>query len=66
MRERQIDFARNGVPFDLFLCRQLGKTPAELRGLSNVDYLELVAMFQLEAERARHQAVHSANALGGL
>jgi len=45
----------------LVLARELHVTPDEIRAMTNVDYLSLIAMLKLEAERARHERVHARN-----
>lgn len=55
VRETQVDFARNGVPFELILAKDLHRLPAEIRALSNREYLELLAMYRLNAERANRR-----------
>jgi hypothetical protein len=52
VKERQKDLAF-GVPVDLFLMRELRWTPAQVASVPNRTVMELLALFRLEAERAR-------------
>lgn len=51
-----MEFARNGVPFDLILARELRMPLSAVRRLPNREYAEWLAMYRLENERAARAA----------
>ena len=50
MRQRQVDFAKNGVPVELILMHDFGWTPWQINRVPNRTVMELMSYMRLKAE----------------
>ena len=55
MRRKQVEFAFDGEPYEVFLMRKRGWRPSDFALVSNRVLQEMLAADRLEAERSSRQ-----------